>query len=41
MAAFNFPNNPNNDQVTTNTETGTQYIYQTVPGKWVVNAKKS
>ena len=39
MAAFNFPNNPNNDQVTTNTETGTQYIYQTVPGKWVVNAK--
>jgi len=39
MAAFIFPNNPANEQVVTNTETGTQYIYQTVPGKWVVNAK--
>ena len=39
MAAFIFPNNPNNDQVVTNTETGTQYIYQAVPGKWAVYAK--
>ena len=39
MAAFIFPNNPANDQVVTNTETGTRYIYQAVPGKWVVYAK--
>ena len=39
MAAFIFPNNPANDQVVTNSETGTRYIYQAVPGKWVVYAK--
>ena len=39
MAAFIFPNNPSNGDTTTNTETGTQYIYQSVPGKWVVYAK--
>ena len=39
MAAFTFPNNPNNEQVVTNSETGTQYIYQASPGKWVVTAK--
>ena len=39
MAAFIFPNNPANDQIVTNTETGTRYIYQAVPGKWVVYAK--
>jgi len=39
MAAFTFPNSPSNEQVVTNSETGTQYIYQSSPGKWVVNAK--
>ena len=39
MAAFIFPNNPANDQIVTNSETGTRYIYQAVPGKWVVYAK--
>ena len=39
MAAFIFPNSPSNDQVVTNTQTGTRYIYQAVPGKWVVYAK--
>ena len=34
--AFQFPANPDNGDKTTNPDTGTTYVYQNPPGKWVV-----
>ena len=39
MAAFIFPEAPENGATTINPETQTTYIYQAPPGKWVVEAK--
>ena len=38
MAAFSFPENPSNGQVTTNSTTGVSYVFQSLPapGKWDV-----
>ncbi len=38
MAAFSFPENPSNGQVTTNATTGVNYVFQSLPapGKWDV-----
>jgi hypothetical protein len=38
MAAFIFPENPNNNQVEKNTDTNVSYIYKNPPGKWEVLA---
>ena len=36
MAAFQFPENPQNGDTTTNAATGLTYIYRNPPGKWEV-----